>query len=654
MKSIHSTSNPLPLNTVDIDDKFWSPYRKLVKEVVLPYQWDVLNDKVPEAEPSHTIKNLRIAAGLEEGEFYGFFFQDTDLAKWLEAVAYSLQTDPDKDLEKIADEAIDLVGKAQEPDGYLNSYYQVKAKGKRWTNLYECHELYTLGHFIEAGVAYYEATGKRKLLDIVCKFADYVDTVFGPEDGKLKGYDGHQEVELALVRLYRVTGEERYLKLSKFFIDERGKEPFYFADEWEKRGRKSDWDLPEKKTPSENREYNQAHLPVREQKVAVGHAVRMVYMLTGMADVAKECGDEELLKACRTVWNNIVSKQMYITGGIGSTSIGEAFTFDYDLPNDTIYAETCASIGLIVFAQRMLLIENKRSYADFIEKALFNVIVGSMAKDGKHYFYVNPLEVWPEASEKNPVKLHVKPVRQKWFGCACCPPNLARLITSLQQYIYTVGDKTLYIHQYIGGSMKTNIKGSEVIVKQESNYPWDGSISIQIQPETDTEFDICLRIPGWCKKQNLQINGKNTDIRDLLKDGYVHINRVWKKGDVINLNLDMPIEIMEANPLVRSNAGKVAIQRGPVVYCLEEIDNGANLNDLELANGARPKAVYDEELLGGAVVIFSEGFRRSNEGWEGELYRAYESKLTPVVIKAVPYYMWGNRNPGEMLVWLRK
>jgi DUF1680 family protein len=424
---LESTSNPLSLDKVQINDPFWNPYINLVKEVVIPYQWEVLNDKVPEAEPSHAIKNLRIAAGLEEGKFYGFFFQDTDLAKWLEAVAYSLQTTPNEELEKLADEAIDLVGMAQQEDGYLNTYFTIEKKDKRWANLEECHELYTAGHFIEAGVAYYQATGKKKLLDIVCKFADYINQVFGPEPEKLHGYDGHQEIELALVRLYKVTGNERYLKLSRYFLDIRGTEPYYFVEEWEKRNKISYWSMKETGSPEERRTYMQTHSPVRNQKEAIGHAVRMVYMLTGMSEVAKESGDEELYEACRTLWQNIITKQMYITGGIGSTSHGEAFSFNYDLPNDTVYAETCASIGLINFAQSMLQIENQQGYADVIERALYNIIIASMSRDGEHFFYVNPLEVWPEASEKSPIRHHVKAVRQKWFGCACCPPNLPRL-----------------------------------------------------------------------------------------------------------------------------------------------------------------------------------------------------------------------------------
>ena len=654
MENSLKSFNLLPLDEVKIRDRYWEPYRRLVKEVVIPYQWEVLNDRVPEAEPSHAIKNLRIAAGLEEGEFHGFFFQDTDLAKWLEAVAYSLQTDPDAALEKIADEAIELVEMAQQPDGYLNSYFTVKGKGKRWTNLEECHELYTAGHFIEAAVAYYKATGKRKLLDVMCRFADYIDSVFGSESGKLRGYDGHQEIELALVRLYRVTGDKRYLKLSKFFLDERGTEPYYFEAEWEKRGRVTYWENNISKNPSENREYAQTHLPVRKQKEAVGHAVRLVYMLTGMADVAKEYVDIEMLQACRALWENIVTKQMYITGGIGSSVTGEAFTFNYDLPNDTVYAETCASIGLIVFAQRMLMMENKGCYSDVIEKALYNVIMSSMGKDGKHYFYVNPMEVWPEASEKNPGRFHVKSLRQKWFGCACCPPNLARLVTSLGQYIYSTGDNALYIHQYIASEADIHLNGDEIRISQESNYPWEGNIRIDLSMKEKKKFTISVRIPGWCRKSSVKVNGENVSVEDYLKDGYVYITREWSDTDYLELNLDMPVEIMEANPLVRADAGKVAIQRGPVVYCIEEADNADNLADISLSADPDLQVEYEPDLLGGIMAIYGDGYRRINDGWQNELYKVAAKEIRTVRVKAVPYCLWGNRSPGEMTVWIRQ
>lgn len=654
MNMIKSESKPLNLKDVAIHDEFWTPYIQLVKDVVIPYQWNVLNDKVEDAEPSHAIRNLRIAAGLEKGDFYGFFFQDTDLAKWLEAVAYSLMTTPNKELERLADDAIDLVGLAQQPDGYLNSYVTIKGNHRRWTNLEECHELYTAGHFIEAAVAYHQATGKTKLLEIVCKFADYIDTVFGPEPDKIHGYDGHQEIELALARLYRETGNEKYLTLSKYFIDERGKDPFFFEEEWEKRNHLSDYGFKESANPQTRRGYYQTHLPVRQQKEAVGHAVRLVYMLTGMADVAKECEDYELLKACQTLWENIVVKQMYITGGIGSCSQGEAFTFNFDLPNDTVYAETCASIGLIVFAYRMQQIENKSCYSDVIERELFNLIIGSMSRDGRHYFYVNPLEVWPEASVKNPIRHHVKPVRQKWFGCACCPPNLARLITSLGQYLYSQSEDTIYVHQYVSSDAKFNVAGAEIHLAQTSNYPWDGEIAFKVAASDATSFQVAVRIPNWCRKATVCVDGKEADLSACMKEGYAYVTLSGKKEYDVKLSLEMRVEVIQANPKVIADLGKVAIQRGPVVYCMEEVDNDDALFGLSMKKGTEFEVKMEDDLPTKAAVLYFDGYQyKSNDKWEETLYAPLEEEKTQVRIKAIPYCLWGNRKQGQMMVWMR-
>jgi len=647
------TSIPIPLKNVKINDKFWSKYDKLVKDVIIPYQWAALNDRVEDAEPSHAIKNFKIAAGLEEGEYYGMVFQDSDVAKWLEAVAFSLETHPDSELEKLADEIIDIIEKAQMPDGYLNTYFTIKEPGKRWTNLHECHELYCAGHMIEAAVAYYNATGKRKLLDVICKFADHIDSVFGPEVEKKKGYPGHQVIELALVKLYNVTGEERYLKLAKYFIDERGNKPYYFDIEWENRGKISHWLKKVSDAPSKTSAYNQAHLPVRKQTTAEGHAVRAVYMYTGMADVAAETGDKELFEVCKKIWDNIVNRRMYITAGIGSMAHGEAFSFDYDLPNDTIYAETCASIGLIFFAQRMLQIEPNRRYADVMERAFYNGTISGMSLDGKRFFYVNPLEVWPEASEKNQTRYHVKPVRQKWFGCACCPPNLARLLASLGKYIYTVNDKTIYTHLYIGGETEVNIAGENFKLLQETNYPWDGKVTIKVLSDNEKEFTIALRIPGWCRNAKVCINNNSIDLNDNMENGYVLLNRLWKNGDTIELKLYMPVELIEANPKVKEDAGKVAIQRGPIVYCLEEVDNGSNLSALSILHDTKFEVEFNENLLGGVSVVKGKGLRTLETTWEDTLYRPFNREEQPVEIKAVPYALWGNRNPGEMEVWIR-
>jgi len=647
---INVISRPIDLKRVKLSDPFWSQYVELVRNTVLPYQWDALNDRIPDAEPSHAIRNLRIAAGLEEGEFGGERFQDTDVSKWLEAVSYSLVTHPDPELEKTADDVIELIEKAQRPDGYLDTFYMIKEPEKRWTDLHEGHELYVAGHLIEAAVAYYNATGKRKLLNVACRFADYIDTVFGPEPGKIRGYDGHQEIELALVKLYKATGNNKYLRLAVYFLDERGKEPNFFVQEWKNRKGYSGWsNLP---VPYPDLKYNQSHKPVREQDTAVGHAVRAVYMYSAMADIARETGDKQLLDACKKLWRSIVRRQMYIIGGIGSTHHGEAFTADYDLPNDTAYAESCASVGLIFFAHRMLQIDLDSEYADVMERALYNIILGSMSRDGKHFFYVNPLEVWPEANINNPDRKHVKPVRQKWFGCACCPPNIARLLTSLNQYIYSANSDTVYTHLYIGGEARIGMENGVIKIKQESEFPWDGKVKFSIVSAPSEPISLAFRIPGWCRKWSLFINGREETFKK--KNGYIFVKRRWETGDIIDLNFNMDIEVIYANPKVHANAGKIAIQRGPLVYCLEEADNGKNLSALSVDTESGFKTQTDEELMKNAIVIKGKAVRTIEDDWGDILYRPCPSHEQEVEFKAIPYFMWGNREPGEMMVWIRR
>ncbi len=647
MKSKNHFKRPIPNKRVGINDKFWGRYIGLVKNVVIPYQWDALNDRIPDAEPSHVIENFKIAAGLSQGEFYGYVFQDSDLAKWLEAVGFSLDVNPDPELEKRADEIIDIIVKAQQDDGYLNTYFTIKELDKKWANLRDCHELYCAGHIMEAAVAYFEATGKRKLLNAMCRFADYIDTVFGTEPGKKRGYPGHEEIELALVKLYRVTGEKKYLTLSKYFIDERGKAPNYFNKEAEARGEKTDkvWERL-------GLRYYQAHLPVREQTTAEGHSVRAVYLYSGMADVAIETGDKTLIDACKKLWRNIVSKRMYITGGIGSTSYGESFTFDYDLPNDTIYAETCASIGLVFFAHRMLQMDVNNTYSDIMEKALYNSVISGISLDGKKFFYVNPLEVWPEASEKSKIKEHVKVTRQSWYGCACCPPNIARLLASIGQYIYSTHKDEIYTHLYINGETEINISESKIKIKQETRYPYDERVMISVSLDEEKEFSLLLRIPGWCDNAKICINRDEINVCNTKVNGYAKLKRIWKNGDVVELVLPMMIQRIKAHPNVRANIGKVALQRGPIVYCLEEIDNGQNLHEIVLSHKSELKAEFDDNLLGGIPVINAEA-QRYNSPWKGELYKAkVESQYRPVTVKFIPYYAWANRTPGEMMVWI--
>ncbi|MEK3909968.1 glycoside hydrolase family 127 protein [Paenibacillus sp. FSL H7-0331] len=650
------SSKPIPLSHLRIQDNFWSEYVRLVRHVVVPYQWEALNDRVEGAEPSHAIQNFKIAAGLKQGEFYGMVFQDSDVAKWLEAVSYLLETGPDPELEAVADGVIQIIAKAQQADGYLNTYFTLKEPGNKWTNLAECHELYCAGHMIEAAVAYYQATGKKLILDVACRLADCIDSVFGTEEGKQKGYDGHQEIELALVKLYHTTSQKKYLRLSQFFLDERGREPDFYEMEFARRGHKVHFPALDM---VHDKAYSQAHLPVRQQKSAEGHAVRVVYMCSGMVDVALETGDQELLEACKSLWRNIVTKRMYITGGIGSSAYGEAFTMDYDLPGDTAYAETCASIGLIFFAQRMLQFEPDSEYADVMEQALYNTVISGMSRDGRRFFYVNPLEVWPDACDKNANVHHVKSERQGWFGCACCPPNIARLLASLGRYMYSLQDRIIYSHLYIGSDVSMSWEGGdEVRLVQDSRFPWEGAVRFEITTRKETEFTLALRIPKWCRAEAglmLSINGEEAAYEGLMIKGYVHIHRRWQSGDVVELLLPMQISRVRGHPLVRETIGKVALQRGPIVYCLEEVDNGANLHQIILDKQAVEEVQFESELLGGVPVITVPAQRVQATDWEGQLYQAdSEVQTMPVTARFIPYFAWANRGRNEMSVWVKE
>ena len=625
-----------------IEGGFFGAYRETVTREGLPYQWKALNDQIPGAEISGSMRNFRIAAGRETGGHTGFVFQDSDAYKWLEAVAYSLRFKPDKALEKTADEAIELIAAAQQPDGYLDTYYISNGLGERWTNLKDNHELYCAGHLIEAAVAYYQATGKRQLLDVALKLVKHIDSVIGPEDGKKRGYPGHPVIEMALMRLYEITSDPAHLRLAKYFVDERGQDPIYFATEDAARGRKAG-----------EYAYYQAHKPVREQTDAVGHAVRAMYLYSGMADVARETDDQSLKAACEALWRSTVSRRMYVTGSVGSTYHGEAFSFDYDLPNDTVYGETCAAIGLCFFARRMLALQPKAEYADVMERALYNGVISGMDLDGQRFFYVNPLEVWPEACEKDPGKRHVRPQRQKWFGCACCPPNLFRLLTSLEDYVAVADDKTLYMDLYTPGTVNAFVGGGELNLSVATEYPWDGQIALTCTQERTVDCAVALRIPGWCGQWTLTVNGE--PVAPIMRDGYAVVERAWKNGDQILLDLTMTPRLVRANPRVRADAGKVALTRGPLVYCLEQADNGAMLHLLRMKADPGALTAHTDEL-GGVIEITADGVREADGAdWGDTLYAPAEApECEPVRLRFIPYYAWANRGLGEMSVWVRR
>lgn len=643
------------LHKLKITDPFLGQYQQLVRDVVIPYQWDALNDRIDEADPSHAIENFRIAAGRQQGEFYGMVFQDSDVAKWLEAVAWSLCQKPDSELEKTADEVIELVADAQCEDGYLNTYFTVKAPAQRWTNLAECHELYCAGHMIEAGVAFFQATGKRRLLEVVCRLADHIDSVFGPGEHQLHGYPGHPEIELALMRLYDVTQQPRYLALTNYFVEERGTQPHFYDIEYEKRGKTSYWNTYGPAWMVMDKPYSQAHQPIAEQPVAIGHAVRFVYLMTGVAHLARLSQDEGKRRDCLRLWQNMARRQLYITGGIGSQSSGEAFSSDYDLPNDTVYAESCASIGLMMFARRMLEMEADSQYADVMERALYNTVLGGMALDGKHFFYVNPLEVHPKSLKFNHIYDHVKPVRQRWFGCACCPPNIARVLTSLGHYIYTPHAEALYINLYIGNHAEIPVGDKTLRLCISGNYPWQEQVKITIDSSMPVKHTLALRLPDWCDNPQVTLNGVAVS-RDVRK-GYLHIHHRWQEGDTLLLTLPMPVRRVYGNPLVRHQAGQVAVQRGPLVYCLEHADNGEQLHNLQLPRNARFSAFAGKGMFAHKVLLQAPGYKQTAENAQSQALWSYDhtpATRQPQTLTFVPWFSWANRGEGEMRIWVKE
>ena len=640
-------SHSLKMRDVRITDGFWGKMVQTVCEKMLPYQWDVLNDQAEDAPPSGCIRNFKIAAGLQTGDFSGMVFQDSDLAKWIEAAAYSLSVHPDEEMERRIDEAIEYVAKAQQQDGYLDTYFTIKAPEMRWTDLRDCHELYCAGHMMEAAVAYYEVTGKRTLLDVMLRTARHIMQVIGPEEGKIHGYPGHPEIELALMRMYQATGEVDLLRLARYFVDERGKSPNFFVEEEARRG--TEGHFPQNITLGLS--YFQSHLPVREQKTMEGHSVRALYLLCGMIDVAVHDMDEELLQACYALFDNATQKRMYVTGGVGSTSIGEAFTADYDLPNDMAYAETCASVALVFVAQRLLHVHADGRIADIMETALYNTCLAGMAQDARHFFYVNPLEVVPKVCEHNPDHRHVLPERPAWYGCACCPPNLARLICSLGSYAYSMDETTLYLHLYISGSAQFEMQGKKCSVSVETWYPYDGRI--RICPRGG-KYRLGLHLPGWCKSYCLKINGEEAEA--ICRSGYLLVERAWQEDDTVELILDLAPRRIYANPIVVHDTDCVAIASGPLVYCAEEADHGKALHLIHLPRqSSLVRTEKEMPGLGRFVGIEAEALTAAppvpNAPLYGDCPVTYDHSVR---LQLIPYYLWANRGKGEMRVWLHE
>jgi uncharacterized protein len=627
-KQLGTVWTPVPWKGVSIDDPFWRAHLRANRENTLPLIYQICKE---------TGRIGALCLNWKPGmEPVPHIFWDSDVAKWLEAASYSLATHLDPALEARVDEIIHLLVEAQQPDGYLNTYFTVVEPEKRWTNLRDWHELYCAGHLIEAAVAHFQATGKHVLLDVMCRYADYIDTIFGTAPGKKRGYPGHEEIELALVKLYRVTGEKRYLQLSEYFVNERGQQPHYFDIEARLRGEDpvAFW--------AKTHEYSQAHLPVREQHEAVGHAVRAMYLYSAIADLARELHGQSLFDADQRLWDDLRTTRLYITGSLGPSRHNEGFTTDYDLPNETAYAETCAAIGFVFWNHRMLQLDCNARYADMLELALYNGVLSGVSLDGQKFFYENPL-----AS----LGTHH---REKWFRVACCPPNIARLLASLGQYIYAVNDTDLVVHLYIQNTAQMTVGGRSVTVRQETTYPWNSAITLRLGMDEPSTFGLRLRIPGWRWDAQLKVNGDAFDLASHLEQGYVRVERVWQADDRVELELAMPVERMYAHPNVRQDAGYVALQRGPLVYCLEGANNKVPLHRIVAPRTAELASQFEPDMLGGVTVIQSKALFEDDTDWAARLYRSWPSSLQSNTITAIPYYTWDNRQPGEMRVWLRE
>jgi len=637
-KKIESAS----LKNVILDGGFWAARQATNRDKTIPAIYHQM-------ELTGRIEALEI--DWKPGTPKPHHFWDSDIAKWIEAVGYSLETEPNPEFERLVDHAVDLMEKAQLPDGYYNSHYLAVEPDKRWTNLRDMHELYCAGHLMEGAVSYAAATGKSKILDILSRYADHIDAMFGPDEGKKRGYPGHPEAELALIKLYRATGDERYLNLSKYFVDERGQQPNYFDEEARRRGEdpRNYW--------AKDYRYTQAHVPVRDQHTATGHSVRACYLYSGIADVAYETNDQSLVNISKQIWDDLTQHQMYVTGGLGPAHTNEGFTFAYDLPNENAYAETCASIALVFWAQRMFHLDQDSRYIDVMERALYNGVMSGVSFDGETFFYANPLASYPNV---NPYALWSGITsdryyrRSEWFDCACCPPNVARLVASVGAYFYSTTSDRLYVHLYGQNKATFDYHGSHLKIEQQTNYPWDGAIEISVKVDKPTTFDLALRIPGWCRHHQVMVNGEMISAK--AERGYVVISREWSKNDKVSLVLAMPVERILPNPGIRQDAGCIALQCGPVVYCLEEVDNGGELANVTLPPDAPLKAEFDADLFGGVSVISGEAMRVEPENWPGGLYQpesAVRVARKEFSFKAIPYCFWANRQPGEMRVWLR-
>lgn len=626
------------IRQIHVDDGFWNKRIRNAVEKVVPYQWRVLNDREPGVEPSHAIRNFKIAAGMEEGEFYGYQFQDSDVAKWIEAASYSLIYEDSPEIRAALDEAIGIIEKAQQADGYLDTHYILKKPDRKWKEIAHGHELYCTGHMLEAAVAYRAVTGDDRLLRVMEKNVELIRSVFGSEEGKLDSYPGHEEIELALMKAYHATGEKKYLELADYFVENRGTRPAFLEEErFLELSRENRW---------LEADYHQAHARIRDQKTAEGHAVRAMYFYTGAADVALEKQDPTLKAALDTLWDNVTGKRMYLTGGVGSQGEGERFTIDYDLPNDTCYTETCAAIGLAMWALRMLKLDPDVKYADVMERALYNNVLSGISEDGEHYFYVNPLMLKPDVARYRKDHESVEPERVKWFGCACCPPNVIRTLCGLGGYVYTQDGDAVYQHLYVGNKAQFFTSQGEASLSCESSMPWEGDASVTYHGPSG--ITLYLRVPSYAENFSVKRNGE--PLKPEKEKGYVRLTP--QDGDVFTVHFDMTAQFVQANPRVTEDCGRAAVCRGPLVYCVEQADNGELLHDFTADLSCAP-GVSHSDLFGGIVSLEVSGTHSNPDEWpEGVLYRLAPVARIPARLTLIPYFLWNNRGVGEMLVWM--
>jgi len=612
--------DPVSFSEVTITDNFWKPKLEKIATSTVPvmiYQTEVATGR---------IRNYEKVARNQNEKHEGIYYDDSDVYKALEAIAYSLKNHSDKTLELKADEWIDKIAAAQEEDGYINTFYSLSGLGNRWTDMKK-HEDYCAGHLMEAGVAYYQTTGKRKLLDVAIKMADHIDETFRKPNRPWVA--GHEEIELALVKLYKVTDDKKYLELSDWFLDQRG----------HGHGKGGNWDP----------KYAQDDVPVKEQKEITGHAVRAMYLYSGAADVAAAKNDAGYLNAMKTVWEDVVYRNMYITGGIGSSGSNEGFSVDFDLPNENAYSETCASVGMVFWNQRMNVLEGDSKYIDVLERSMYNAALDGLSLEGSRFFYGNPLASSGQHS------------RSEWFGTACCPSNISRLVASVGDYIYAKSEDAIWVNLFIGSKTKFQMGNVEVPVEMTTNYPLDGVINLTLNPDQKTRFVLKMRLPGWAKDEPVPgglylFDGKSKEVFTLLlngkpvpyteENGYLKIGREWEKGDKIQYSLPMEVRKLVSREEVKANADRIAIQRGPLVYCVEGADNNGKVWNILIPENADFK-VIEFKVLDEKVMAVQADMTVMSGSEDGKNLRSETKKIT-----AIPYYTWANRGQNEMQVWL--